>query len=193
MSEYLQKLLAKAKEKTDAMERQEELGENSKVDELDTDNVSDMNVISDTNIESDTVLISDTVIVSDAESPSDTPNVSDSTSAKNKRQRVPVYLIVPFKIKKMLPKLPPSALMLYVYLHNKAFKRSTSQGIIDYNQRDLMDELGFASHSTIVSAMAALENNNLISWELKSYKKGTRSKIKVTKTEGLSKTKTFHT
>lgn len=193
MSEYLQKLLAKAKEKTDAMERQEELGENSKVDELDTDNVSDMNVISDTNTESDTVLISDTVIVSDTESPSDTPNVSDSTSAKNKRQRVPVYLIVPFKIKKMLPKLPPSALMLYVYLHNKAFKRSTSQGIIDYNQRDIMDELGFASHSTIVSAMAALENYNLISWELKSYKKGTRSKIKVTKTEGLSKTKTFHT
>ena len=193
MSEYLQKLLAKAKEKTDAMERQEELGENSILNTFDTQTVSDTHTISDTITKPDTVIISDTAFVSEEEPLSDTLNVSDSTSAKNKRSRLPVYLIVPFKIKKMLPKLPPSALILYVYLHNKAYKRSTSQGIIEYNQRDIMDELCFASHSTIVSAMAALENNNLISWELKSYKKGVRSKIKITKTEGLSKTKTSHT
>ena len=179
MSEFLRKMLADAKLKADKIDQKNELPEDAK-NIPDIIYESDMDTGPDRTTISDIVLVSDIGTESDTSAKTDTAITPDTENIPARQRKQPIYYIVPFKVKKKLPKLPPSGYLLYVYLHKLAFRKKNSSGIIEYNQREIMTQLDFQSPSTIVGAMAALERNNLISWEEKSHKRGIRSKLKVT-------------
>jgi hypothetical protein len=77
--------------------------------------------------------------------------------------------------------MTPSELRLYVYLVT-----NSADGIIPYNQRDVMKSVGLGSHTTVVKALSSLQKKNLIKWISKSNKKSEQSRLKVILPHNLS-------
>lgn len=167
MSDFLQKLLNKAKSKADDLQKAPKRVPGKKTKKPDTPSVSDTPTISDTGDVSDTHIISDTLRVSD-------------TANQSPLSVLNTFANIQSQISKNLPPMSPSALKLYLYLVN-----NSSDGIIDYNQRDVMQTVGFVSHTTIVKSLSSLENLGLISWMFRSQKRGKKSKIKVVLPDSL--------
>lgn len=167
MSDFLQKLLNKAKSKADDLQKVQKRVPRKKTKKSDTPSVSDTPAISDTVDVSDTHIISDTLRVSD-------------TVNQSALSVINTFANIQSKISKNLPTMSPSALKLYLYLVN-----NSSDGTIDYNQREVMQFLGFVSHTTIVKSISSLENLGLISWILRSQKRGKKSKLKIVLPDNL--------
>ena len=162
MSDFLQNLLNKAKQKADDLEKGHRPDSKKKSHRPDTPNVSD------------TSNGPDTLGVSDIDSVSDTPHVSDVNLHQKSNSILTTYATLQSQINERLPHMTPSELRLYVYLVN-----NSDDGIIPYNQRDVMKSVGLGSHTTVVKALSSLQKKNLIKWISKSNKKSEQSKLKV--------------
>ena len=162
MSDFLQNLLNKAKQKADALEKVHRPDSKKKID------VSDTPTVSDTSSGPDTVGVSDIIGVSD------TPSVTDASLHQSSNTILTTYATLQSQINERLPHMTPSELRLYVYLVT-----NSADGIIPYNQRDVMKSVGLGSHTTVVKALSSLQKKNLIKWISKSNKKSEQSKLKV--------------
>ena len=162
MSDFLQNLLNKAKQKADDLEKGPRPSSKKKSNKLDTSKVSD------------TSIGPDTVGVSGIESVSDTPTVSDVNLHQKSNSILTTYATLQSQINERLPHMTPSELRLYVYLVN-----NSDDGIIFYNQRVVMKSVGLGSHTTVVKALSSLQTKNLVKWISKSNKKSEQSKLKV--------------
>lgn len=163
MSDFLQNLLNKAKQKADALEKGHRPVSKKKQNRTDTPTVSD------TSSEPDTVSVSDT------------PAVSDVSLHQTSNSILTTYATLQSQINERLPHMTPSELRLYVYLVT-----NSADGIIPYNQRDVMKSVGLGSHTTVVKALSSLQKKNLIKWISKSNKKSEQSKLKVILPNNLS-------
>ncbi|AFM28232.1 hypothetical protein [Desulfomonile tiedjei] len=160
MSQFLQQLLSKAKEKADALEQGPSRKKNR--DSIDTRSVSD------------TPAVSDLVPVSDP------PRVSDTGHVQSSHSLFSAYVTLQSKIHEHLPAMSPSELRLYLYLVDLAFGKSyPSDGVVEYNQREVMKSVGFGSHSTAVKVISSLTEKNLVTWICKASKRGEKSLLRV--------------
>lgn len=183
MSEFLVNLLSKAKEKADALEKIPRPVLKKKENRTDTPSVSDTVNRPDTFVISDMITVSDTDNGPDTQPIPDTVDVSGISSYQPANSILTTYAALQSQINEQLPPLTPSALKLYVYLVIKS-----SDGVVHYNQRDIMKSVGFASHTTVVRAVSALEEMKLINWISKSNKRGEQSKLRVILPLNLSST-----
>lgn len=187
MSQFLQQLLNKAKEKADALDQAPLRPSKKRQGNTDTQTVSDTVPGPDLVRRSDTsTAVSDPGSVSDPPPASDLASVSDlgSVSDTPPLQFAPsifsAYTALQSKIHKYLPHISASELRLYLYLVDLAFAGSQdSDGVVEYNQREVMKSVGFGSHSTAVKVLASLTEKHLVAWVCKASKKGEKSMLRV--------------
>jgi len=192
MSQFLQQLLNKAKEKADALEQEGPRNSKEKQPPVDTATVSDTVGGSAPAIASPLASVSDIATVSDISDGSDLSGVSDTLPVSDPPERhsshalFSEYAALQSKIHDCLPHVSPSELRLYLYLVDLAFVRlNGSDGIIEYNQREVMRSVGFGSHSTAVKVISSLAEKHLVTWLRKSNKRGERSLLRVALPPGL--------
>lgn len=163
MSDFLQNLLNKAKQKADALEKTQRHVLKKKA------NRPGPPIVSDTSSGPDTIGVSDT------------PTVSDTSLHQTSNSILTTYATLQSQINERLPHMTPSELRLYLYLVT-----NSADGIFPYNQRDVMKSVGLGSHTTVVKALSSLQKKNLIKWISKSNKKSEQSKLKVILPHNLS-------